>query len=105
MYQLDKQKAKQVLLDEGLDRLLVDSFVENYPPLDDSLGVVVDQWLTDRQIPALEMEGISLREVMEKRASHFLKAIRDLNRLVDPTLTAEQKSNWKRIITAQQYYE
>jgi len=105
MYQLDKQQAKRVLLDEGLDPLLVESFIENYPSLSDSLGEVVDQWLADRKIPALEIEGISLHELMEKRDSHFLKAVRDLNRILDPTLTADQKANWKRIITTPRFYE
>jgi len=105
VYQLDKRRAKLVLLDEGIDHSSVDSFIEKYPLLNDSLGTVVDQWLLDRQIPDLEIEGVSLIEVIRKRDSHFLKAIRDLNRLFDPTLTADQKANWKRNLTTQRLYE
>jgi phage regulator Rha-like protein len=79
--------------------------LKNFPELDDSLRAPVEEWLENQQIPELVVDGVSIHDVIEKRRSHFLKAIRDLNRLLDPNLTPEQHDNWKRIITTPRFYE
>lgn len=105
MYQVDKQRAYRVLLESGFDKISIESFLKNFPALDDSLRTPVEEWLENQQVPELVVDGVSIQDVIEKRRSHFLKAIRDLNRLLDPNLTPEQHDNWKRIITTPRFYE
>ena len=105
MYHVDKQRAYQVLLESGFTNLSIESFLENFPTLDDSLREPVEKWLENQQVPELVVEGVPIQDIIEKRRSHFLKAIQDLNRLLDPNLTPEQHENWKRIITTPRFYE
>ncbi|NMB60855.1 MAG: hypothetical protein GYA18_00775 [Chloroflexi bacterium] len=105
MYQLDKDLARSVLLKQGHATYQIDILLKNYPSLQDEMGVVVEKWLRDQKIPDLEVDGLSIREVMETRRSSFLVAVRDLNRLLDASLPDEKRTQWRRILTTPVYYE
>jgi len=105
MYELDKDLARSVLLKQGHAPYQVDILLKNYPPLQDELGVAVEQWLQNQKIPDLEVDGLLVREVMETRRSNFLVAVRDLNRLSDISLPDEKRTQWRRILTTPVHYE
>ena len=105
MYILDKDKARSLLLTKDSNPIVIETFLDNFPPLDDSLGQLVDQWLDDQQIPDLVIDGISLKHLMSFRASNFLKAIRDLNKLLDPSLSEADRQQWIRILNTPRFYE
>lgn len=105
MYHLDKEKARKVLLEEGFSPSPVDRLLKRYPPVHESLGPAIEKWLNEGIISDVIVDGISVREVMEKRQSHFLIAIRDLSKLLDPNLTPEKREKWRRIITTPVFYE
>lgn len=105
MYILDKERISKILVAEKLNSSQIHYMLDNYPPIDDTLGVIIEQWLNNKEIPSFEIEGISLKNVMAMRHSHFLVAIRDLNKLLDPALTPEKHDQWRRILTTPVYYE
>ena len=85
MYYLDKDKARKVLLSQNFQPYQIKILLKNYPPLQDSIGELIEVWFKDQEIPELVIDGISLQEVMENRHSHFLIAIRDISRLIYPS--------------------
>jgi len=105
MYELDKDLARSVLLKQGHAPYQVDILLKNYPPLQDELGMVVEKWLQNQESPDLDVDGLTLKDVMETRRSHFLVAMRDLNHLLDPALTDEERVQWRRILTTPVRYE
>jgi hypothetical protein len=105
LYTLDKERARKILLEEKLTPFQADNLLNHYPPIHDSLRGAIDQWLEERTMPEVAVEGITLGEVMEKRHCHFLIAIRDLSRLLTAELTPEKREQWHRILTTPVYYE
>lgn len=105
MYTIDREKVRQVLLSENQPAYQIDVLLENFPLLPDEIGALIDNWLDHREIPKLTIDGISLKDVMEKHHDHFLVAIRDLSRLLDPTLPDDKRELWKKALTAPRYYE
>jgi len=105
MYALDKELARKVLLDElNYHPFDVDLFLRDYPPLHDDLGRAVDQWLTDRTVADVAVEGLSIQQVMRRRRSHFLAAVRDLNTLLDETIPAEKRRKFRDILSRPAFY-
>lgn len=105
MYYLNKDKARKVLLSQNIQPYQIKILLKNYPSLPNSIGELIEDWFKDREIPELVIDGISLQEVMENRHSHFLIAIRDLSRLLDPSLSLEEKEKWHQILNKTLYYE
>ena len=105
MYHLDLNKAKEILEEEGHDSTQIGILLKNYPPLYDELKSAMDVWLEKREILDLDIKGFSIHDVIEKRSCHFFVAIRDLNRLLDPNLSAEKCEQWKRILSTPVKYE
>jgi len=106
MYELDKERARKILIDEmKLPVFEVDLFLKGFPPLHDSLSSVVEQWLKDRTIVNVIVEGLSITDVMRKRRSHFLAALRDLNVLLDENVPIEKRQRFKEILKKPVYYQ
>jgi len=105
MYLLDKERVRKVLLTQKFNPAQVERLLRNYPPLPDTLGVLVEQWLSDQIIPELEIAGISLKHAMEIRHSHFLVTIRDMRNLLDPNITEEKRELWREILTTPIQYK
>ncbi len=105
MYTIDKQKASVILKSQNFEPYQINLLLKNYPPLPDAFGKAVEQWLIDKTVPDLEVDGITLKDVMTNRHSHFLVAIRDLSHLLDPTLSADEQAQWHRILSTPLYYE
>lgn len=105
MYTIDKQKAIAILKSQNTEQHQINLLLKNYPSLQDDFGKAVEQWFIDQTIPDLEVEGITLKDVMANRHSHFLIAIRDLSHLLDPTLSPEEHKQWRRILSTPLYYE
>ncbi|MHB8806570.1 MAG: hypothetical protein ACYC59_03210 [Anaerolineaceae bacterium] len=105
MYFLDIERAAHILESEQINPGKIQYILNNYPPLNDKLGLAVEQWLNNQPISNVEVEGLLLSDVMEKRHSHFLSAIRDMNKLLDPTLPHEKHDQWRRILSTPIYYE
>lgn len=105
MYILDKTRARELLLAQNLRPRQVSTILRKFPPLPDRLGASMDQWLQDQVIPDVEVDGISVKQVMKNHNSHFLVAISDLAVLLDPGLTAEKREQWQRILRRQVSYE
>ena len=105
MYLLDKQKAREILLEEGFKPYQVNQLLKRYPPVHDSLGPAIEKWLNERVVSEVVVDNISVRNVMELRHSHFLIAIRDLSQLLNPDLTTQKREQWRRIVTTPVFYE
>jgi len=105
MYCINKEKARKVLLSQNYQPYQINILLENYPSLPDSIGELIEEWFDDHKIPELQIDGISLQEVMENRNSHFLVAIRDLSRLLDPSISLEDKKKWRKMLKKTLYYE
>ncbi len=105
MYILDKTRARQVLLAQNMKPRQIDSILRRFPSLPDKLGPSIDKWLKDQQIPDIEVDGISVRQVMENHNSHFLVALADLAVLLDPDLLPEKREQWHRILRRRVMYE
>lgn len=92
MYQIDKAKARKILIEEEhYDAFDADQLLEDYPPIGDPLAQAVQQWLRDRQLLDTQVEGLTIKQIIDNRQYHFLVAVKALNRLLDPSKTAEQR--------------
>lgn len=105
MYHLDQEKARKILLSDDFEAYQIDILLQNYPPLPDQVGEMIELWFVDQEIPELIVDGVSLHEVIDQRHAHFLVAIRDLSRLMDPSLSEEKREQWRKILTTTLYYE
>jgi glutamate mutase epsilon subunit len=105
MYFLDKERAIHNLKLEKITDEKINYFLDNYPVIDDKLGTVLEQWMNGQPITDVEIDGIILSEVMQKRQAHLLSAIRDMNKLLDPALSPETKAQWHRILSRPVYFE
>ncbi len=105
MYLLDKTRARQVLLAENIKPFQADRLLERFPPLPDRFGPSIDTWLADQTIPDIDVDGITVKQVMENHHAHFLAAMSDLAVLLDPGLPPEKRSQWQRILTTPRSYE
>lgn len=99
MYELDKEKARIILVAQQYNASQVDRLLNTYPLLPDSFKPFVEQWLADQVTPDFEVDGVSVKSVMEARQSSFLIAIRDLGRLLDPGFPEDKKKLWKELLT------
>lgn len=106
MYELDKEQVKKILIEEmKLPAFDVELFLKNFPPLHDSLSSAVEQWLKDRTIAEVVIEGLAIKDVMKKRRSHFLAALRDLNTLLDESIPAEKRQRFKKTLKKPVHYQ
>ncbi|MES0490271.1 MAG: hypothetical protein ABUK01_09780 [Leptospirales bacterium] len=99
MYELDKETVKKILVEEmNLPAFDVDLFLRDFPPLHNSFSLPIEQWLKNRTIADLVIEGLTIQEVMEKQQSHFLAAVRDLNILLDEKIPIEKRKSFNEIL-------
>jgi len=105
MYKLDEEKTRDVLISQGIKPYQIDLLLKNYPPIDNQFGSLIEQWFVDQEVPEFEINGITVEEVMNNHRSHFLVAIRDMNRLLDPDLSKEKREQWRRILQTQRHFE
>jgi len=105
MYHIDKDRVRKILVDEmQFPEFDVDVFLHDFPSLHDRLSSAVEQWLQDRTVADTVVEGLSIKDVMRKRRSHFLAAIRDLNILLDERIPAERRQRFKETLEKPVYY-
>jgi hypothetical protein len=93
MYSVDKTKAKNILISEGYQEADINLLLKDYPDLYDDLGSVIDIWLNTKNFVNFTYEGISLSQIMDNRGEHLLTAAKAMNRLLNPNLSPEEKSN------------
>lgn len=105
MYLLDKDRASKVLEAERISKAKIDYLLNNFPPIDDFFTSVIEAWLNNQPIQDIVIDGIHLKEVMDKRHTHLLDSIRDMNKLLDQTLTKDEYENWQRILNTPIYFE
>lgn len=92
MYKLNSDKVHKILVSElEFEPDEADLYLNHYPDLDDTLGKAVETWLKDRSILDIEIEGITIQQVMQNHNIHFLGAVKSLNGLLTRKLTSEQK--------------
>lgn len=99
MYELDKNQVKRILLEEyHYPEYQVDAFLNTLHSFNDIFRPVIEQWLHDRKISDIEVEGLTIQKVMKARMCSFLTAVRDLNILLDKDLSPEQHDNFKKYL-------
>ncbi|MCS6880462.1 MAG: hypothetical protein RMK84_05120 [Oscillochloridaceae bacterium] len=92
MLTIDKVRAKEVLVTElNYHPVSAECFLQNYPPIHEELGKVVESWLEDRTIPDFSVNGLSIREIMQVQSCNFLVAVKYLNQLLDPELAPAER--------------
>lgn len=105
MYIINKEVARKILLEQRFPPLQIERLLNRYPPIHDSLGNIIERWINDQVVSDIIIEDISLRDIIEKRNCHFLIAIRDMNKLLEPELTPKKREQWRRILTTPVYNE
>jgi len=102
MYELDKEKARKIMIEEeGYTPYKVDLLLKDYPSIHEKLGDTVTQWLLDRTINDVVIEGLSIKQVMIKRQLHFLVAIKKLNTLLDKNIPIKVRNSLLRRLNRQ----
>lgn len=98
MLTLDKEHIKPILINElSYTPIAADFFLRHYPAIHDELAPAVERWLEDRTVLDTEINGISIKHVMQIQACNFLMAIIHLNVLLNPNLTDEQRTILLRV--------
>jgi hypothetical protein len=99
MFIIDKEKAKEILVAE-LDYKPSEAqvFLIDYPPIHDELADSVRQWFENRTVSDFNVYGLTLIEVMKTRRRNFLLAIRELNLLLNPDLTDDDRNRLLRLL-------
>ena len=88
MFELDTKLARKILISElDFKPHEADTYLGNYPPLDNRFRPIVDAYLNDRHISEISIEGISLTKLMETHNFHFFEALWSLNKLAKGSLT------------------
>ena len=105
MLEIDRNKARDILVKEhDFTAEKVDSYLELYPLLHEDLREPVEAWFKDRTVQDFEVDGISIKQVMEAQGTHFLNAVRGLNDLLTKELTDEEREALKTILTTPLVY-
>lgn len=105
-FKLDKDKARGVLLREGmLDPLGVDHLLRDFPEIHEPLAGAVSRWLDDQTIEDVSVDGLSIQELMARRRSHFLVAVKELNMLLDDVLPEEKRKRWRALLEKPVFFE
>lgn len=99
MYEIDKTKARKILIEElGFSPALADRYLSKLPPLHDALGAAVDQWLSDRSIAPISVEGLSIERVMALKHTNFLSAVWSLDVLLNEEMPAEERRRYREAL-------
>lgn len=92
MFELDAKSAKEILVSElDFKPHEADTYLKNYPLLDNRFQPTVGKYFSDRQILDISIEGISLAKLMETHHFHFFEALWSLNQLATRSLTKEER--------------
>lgn len=84
MYQIDKEKAKEILTSElNYSSAGAESFLKNFPSIHPELEEAVKSWLENRTFEDVDIYGIGINETMNIQRYHFLTAVRELNFILD----------------------
>ncbi len=105
MFDIDKEKVKQALIVDGVQIWQIDRLLEKYPKLHEQMMNALNVWLENRTVSDIQIEGLSISDVMNTRRCHFLVAIRDLDRFYDENLIGDERDQWVRILKSPVYYE
>ncbi len=105
MYELNKEKIREILRQEQVKAVSIESLLKHFPPLPDELGKLVETWMATRLVPDLVIDGISIHDVMQVRECHFLVALREMRKLLEPDLSTEERAQWRRILTTPVHFE
>lgn len=98
MYQIDKPTARKILIEEqGFSPQRVDRLLADYPLIREPLASAVKQWLDDRTISPVKVEGLEIQQVMQDQHYHFLVAVKNLNILLDESTPDDER---KRLLKA-----
>lgn len=96
---VDKTKVKEILVNElGYKPSEAEVFLVDFPSIHDELAPTVEQWLKDRSVNDVSVNGLALSELMRNRHRNFLLAVRELNLLLDPNLTPEKQNKLTAIL-------
>lgn len=96
---IDTTEVKNILVNElNYKEDQAESFINNFPSINEALAPALTQWLKDRTIVNTDFAGITIEEVMRNRNAHFLMAIQEINRLYDKDITEDKKSRSREIL-------
>ncbi len=106
MTEIDRGEARDILVKElSFEAEMVDVYLDMYPLLHEDLRGPVEAWFKDRTVQDFEVEGISIRQVMEAQGTHFLNAVHGLNDLLTMELTDEERRALKTVLTTPLVFE
>lgn len=106
MYHLDLTGAREIMKAEyGYSAADLHWLLDSFPPLNSRLGPAVDQWLADRRVIHLEVQGLILAETMARRASSFLAMIRQFNSLLDESLPQDDRDRLREALSHPAIFE
>ena len=83
----------------------VDSLLKDYPPIHNQLAPAIEQWLKDRTVTDINIEDLSIKQVMSNQQVHFLVAIKRLNELLDENIPSDQRRKLLKILNQPVYFE
>jgi len=99
MYTIDQSRVRKILVEEEkYSPQQVDTFLGTLRGFKDVFQPVLEKWLATREIMDIEIEGLTLSKVMKTRNCAFLTAVRDLNFLLDESLSPEKRGAFKKAL-------
>ena len=95
----ERDMIKKILVTElGYSFNEADFYVDHYPALHDRMAEALQTWLQDRRVLDIEVEGITVRQVMQAHSCHFLNALRELSELLTRPLNPGEKEALKAFL-------
>jgi len=89
---IDKTKAKEILVNElNYKDFEADSILEEVSKISNVFAPVMQKWLDDRSVSDFLIEGISIKDVMNSHNCDVVRAAIEMNFLLDPNITPENK--------------
>lgn len=89
---------KDVLISKrGVPSWGVDDLLKSYPQIHDELVPSVQKWLDDGTVLDTTVDGLTIKQVMQKQGCNLLSAIRYLNVLLDD-ITPERREELKKAL-------
>lgn len=96
---VEKAELKNILIKElGFSEIAAELNSSHFPDLHEKLEGPMKKWLDDRSVEDVEVEGVTLREVMDAHGGKFLEAISGLNDLLVKDLTDEEREALKVLL-------
>lgn len=95
---VNKDQIKEILITElNYKQHEAESYADKYPSfIYDELVPAFEHWLKNRTVLDVVVYGVTISQVMNVQHFHFLMAVKAINRLLDPSLSADKRESMSK---------